>query len=542
MPDSQSFIVGRQSEVDHFAALVQGQTAYPLLNIYGPGGIGKTVVGQKMQLFADTSQIPLAFIDGNRQDLTPHRILYEIADGLTVNEKFDDAFANFTRQYRDYDLIQEVMQLGGGLQTMFSVVGMPKDPEALSHILSSLKTPVSQEVEQIVSNRFALERYLRNVERALTGALVDGLATAASTMKQNLAILFDTYEQMEGFDDWICRHLYPLLPDGVKMVILGRNALPRINFDWNELEHNLHAMELPELPEADAKAYLQHYELRDPVALDEIYRFTGGYPLLLVLVVHLAHEAGGWQHVGRLEYEADRDRVATKLLERILREERVQEVQAFLEKGVVARWFTPEIVSEVLAVSSAEGRTIYNKLHRHSFVERHPLGLKFHDKIRDLLLTRLKFTDKAEHDRIAIRLQRYYAAKAGIEVEIEEEAAGSSIEISSPTKDKKNSFGRLLSYYRRQTNEPERGGYLTQKKLADLLGSEEGLIYSHTMISNWERGHTQISLTNRATLIGLIRILYKYKGIKTIEEANKLLFTGGHRPLDSGEEQKIFGE
>ena len=67
--------------------------------------------------------------------------------------------------------------------------------------------------------------------------------------------------------------------------------------------------------------------------------------------------------------------MATRLLERILEEERVEPVRAFLEKGVVARWFTPEVISEVLAVGSSEGRIIYDKLHRHSFVEPHPLWL-----------------------------------------------------------------------------------------------------------------------------------------------------------------------
>jgi hypothetical protein len=148
-------------------------------------------------------------------------------------------------------------------------------------------------------------------------------------------------------------------------------------------------------------------------ALDELYRFTGGYPLLLVLVVHLSREAGGWDKIGTLESAADRDHVATELLKRILREERTKEVQVFLEKGVVARWFTPEVVSVILEVSPEEGRAIYDRLKRHSFVERHPYGLKFHDKIRELLLARLKF-NKPEYDRVVKRLTDYYAKKAGI--------------------------------------------------------------------------------------------------------------------------------
>jgi len=133
-----------------------------------------------------------------------------------------------------------------------------------------------------------------------------------------------------------------------------------------------------------------------------------------VLVKILAQEVGGWKNIHILEGSRDRDFIATKLLEKILREERVQEVRAFLEKGAVAPWFDPEVVSKLLDVSEDEGRSIYDKLQRHSFVERHPYGARLHDKIRELLKGRLKFTNQAEHDRLEDKLMDHYAAKAGI--------------------------------------------------------------------------------------------------------------------------------
>jgi hypothetical protein len=419
MPEPQPYIVGRQSEVERFAALVTGRVPHWLLNIYGPGGIGKTVVGQKMTTYAQQQGWPLAFVDGIRPDLTPDRILYSVGEALSDDERLAGAFRDFDRAFEDYLVVQEVLRRGGGLQSMFDVVGAVKDPAGLTKILGSLGKAVTETLKQTITNRFALERYLRGVEKSLTQALCDGLGTALEQVDTPLTMLLDTYEEMEGLDDWVCRTFIPALPEGVKVVVLGRNALPKINFDWSEYGKDLRTMELPELNEADAKAYLVHHGLRDSAALDEVFRFTGGYPLLLVLVVHLSREAGEWEHVGGLESAADRDQVATQLLKRILREERAHEVRDFLEKGVVARWFTPEIVSVVLDVSPEEGRTIYDNLQRHSFVERHPYGLKFHDKIRELLLERLKF-NQPEYDRITQRLMAYYAEKAGIEQDTEE--------------------------------------------------------------------------------------------------------------------------
>jgi hypothetical protein len=413
MPAPQPYIVGRQTEVERFAALIQGRVPHWLLNIYGPGGIGKTVVGQKMTAYAQQQGWPLAFVDGIRPDLTPDRILHAISAELSTGDRLAPALRPFDRAFEEYLIVQEVLQRGGGLPAMFDVVGNVKDPAGLTQILSELGKRVPQAVRERLHNRFALERYLRSVETTLTQKLCDGLGAAQERTTAPVTLLIDTYEELEGLDDWLCRTFVPALPDGIKMVVLGRNALPKVNFDWGEYGRALHTLELPELPEPDAKAYLVHHGLRDPQTLDEVVRFTGGYPLLLVLVVHLAQEAGSWAHVGTLESAADRDRVATQLLERILREERAREVRDFLEQGVVARWFDPEIVSVVLDIPPEEGRAIYDKLQRHSFVERHPYGLKFHDKIRELLLARLKFNQPA-YERVRQRLMTYYAKKAGI--------------------------------------------------------------------------------------------------------------------------------
>lgn len=417
MPEPKPFIVGRESEVAEFAALIEGRTRHWLLNIFGPGGIGKSVVCSKFADYARTNKIPFAVVDGIRPDLTPDRILYATMEGILASdgEEFENAFRDFARQYEDYLAVQNVLQRGGGVQTLFDVVGNVKDPAGLGQIVGGLGKAVTENVQRTINNRFALERYLRGVDKSLTTSLTGALKSVVEERKKTIALLVDTYEEIEGLDDWMCRTLVPALPSGIKIAVLGRNALPKVSFDWNEFGDALRSMDLPELPEADAKAYLVHHGLRDAAALDQVYRFTGGYPLLLVLVVHLSREAGGWNKIGALESEAERDRVASKLLERILREERVEEVRAFLEKGVIARWFNPEIISVILETNLDQARVIYDKLQRHSFVENHPYGLKFHDKIRELLVERLKFTSQAEYQRLTKRLMDFYADKAGIQ-------------------------------------------------------------------------------------------------------------------------------
>jgi len=424
MPTLKAYIVGRQAEMAQFAEFAACRTSYRVLNYYGPAGIGKTVLCQMMESFCRQRELPFATIQGDSPDITPDRLLYYIQEGLIQGlggEKLADTFGDFRRRYEDYLIVQEILQRGGGLPDMFDVVGNVKDPVGLTKTLAELGKAVSEGVRRTVHNRFALERYLRGVDKALTNSLTDALAEMSASGQHPIILLFDTYEELEGLDDWICRGLVRALPDGVKLVIFGRNQLHRINFDWSTYGDLIHAMELPELSEADAKAYLVHYGLRDTAVLDEVYRFTGGYPLLLVLVVHLARESGRWEAIGTLERIADRDFVATQLLNRILREERVHEVRDFLERGCIARWFDPEVVSVIMEVDIAQGRAIYEKLRHYSFIQTHPYGLKFHDRIRELLLEQLMRDERAEYQQVAGRLMAYYAEKAGIALPPSEE-------------------------------------------------------------------------------------------------------------------------
>ena len=73
MPQPQPFIVGRQAEIERFDELLIGHTDYWLLNIYGPGGIGKTVVCHKLTNYAQSQDVAVATVDGIRPD-------HEIAD------------------------------------------------------------------------------------------------------------------------------------------------------------------------------------------------------------------------------------------------------------------------------------------------------------------------------------------------------------------------------------------------------------------------------------------------------------------------------
>ncbi|MBK6431135.1 hypothetical protein [Candidatus Amarolinea dominans] len=215
MMPTPEFVVGRQAEVALFDDLLAGRTPYRWLEIYGPGGIGKTVVGGKLLGHAQARGIPMAAVDGIQPDLTPDRILGLFMTGLTASpagEKLADGLRAFDRQFHDYLIINQVLQQGGGIAALFDVVGNVKDPAGLGSILGGLGGAVTEAVKRTASNRFAMERYLRGAERALTSSFMNGLAAGLTELRRPVALLIDTYEEMEGLDDWVCRTLAPGLP------------------------------------------------------------------------------------------------------------------------------------------------------------------------------------------------------------------------------------------------------------------------------------------------------------------------------------------
>jgi hypothetical protein len=126
----------------------------------------------------------------------------------------------------------------------------------------------------------------------------------------------------------------------------------------------------------------------------------------------LADETGGWEAVGELEHSADRDLITSRLLERILREERVHAVRQVLEKCAVAAWINPEVIVALLGVGTDEARSLFEQVRRHSFMERHPEGVRLHEKIRELLIERLRFTSSSEFDRLNERLLAYHSERS----------------------------------------------------------------------------------------------------------------------------------
>lgn len=384
------YIVGRRDEIDVLSNVVKGTLPH-VVNIYGPGGIGKTVVCHKFEEWCRQDGTPCATVTGSDPTAsTVGQLLSHFKEGLEENVPGyvpEGAFDEFAMQFRDYMAVEEVIARG----SIFNLAGNPRRQSRLKKLLDEIGG-VREHIEPLFDHRMRLERYTGMVDPQLTNSFVQSVTSIVEEGSTKVVLLVDTYELMEGLDDWMCDTFVSALPKNAKVIILGRNKLSRQNHDWSQYgQAALSYHELRELREVEAKDYLRHHGLQDEHSLDSVYGFTRGYPLCLALAVDLSRDLGSREEVRGFKGSAQRDRVAQQLLERILRQQEVEEVREFLEKGVVTEWFDPGLVSCVLEVTPDTGREVYDKIGKFSFVELHPQGLQFHDTVRKILVERLKF-------------------------------------------------------------------------------------------------------------------------------------------------------
>ena len=367
---------------------------------------------------ARAASVAYACIDAEEtRDWLYEAILYGIAEGITASDASGEyalALAGFKAEYEEYLKIRDIIKSQGGLEAMFDALAGAKDSVAAA--VGSLGKGLSQRSRGLFRNKFVLNEHLDRTGASLTDTLCAGLRDGYRRTGMPVVILIDTYERLEGtlVDRNIRRSLARSLPDEAKFVVFGRNRLSRVSEEWSKFGTTLLEHPLAELSEKQAKSYLRRSGLREAGALQRVYGFTGGFPLILFDTVAVVKEQGGWGRVGTFDNDADHERVASLLLGRILREDAAVEVRAFLEKGVVLKWFNPELIGLVLDLPQAEANQVYEKLNKHSFIEYHSRGLCFQERIRTLLAERLRFVAPDTYNELENRVSDFLRKKAGL--------------------------------------------------------------------------------------------------------------------------------
>lgn len=417
MPEPQKYIVGREVEIEILRRFAQSNSGEFILNIYGPGGIGKTEVCSKLTTYCQSQDWTFMFVQIDTPNLTFDRVLYNLQNGLVGNKsmagRFDKFFKEFEKRFSEYLIVKEILEREGGISALFDSIGSVI-PEVFTKAVASVGKSVTEEIRLRFRNRYALQEYINGAEQWLTESLVEGLSHVRANWEKPIVILIDTYEKAAYLDEWMCNKLVRMLPNEIHLIICGRDRLQDMGFHWIEYTQQIWSYELPELKKEAVIEFYQHFGLTDPDLLEATCDFTGGYPLCMTLAVDLARESG-WHQLAGFKRQIDRYDVARQLLDRLLEQEGIAEVREFLEKGIVTLWFDVEAIAYLLQIPTEKAEHIFHKISRFSFTTKTEFGLKFHDRVREILLERLIFMDRKLYEELLERWRDYYRAKVARE-------------------------------------------------------------------------------------------------------------------------------
>ncbi len=371
-------------------------------------GMGKTALLRRFAaVAADVASV--ATVDAGAGQPVEHVLAsWRVELGERASKRGRDrSFSEFDELVEEHVAVDHVLSRAGGAGSIFDAVGEVRDPTGLAPLLAGLAAAVSDRVRARLRSRVALDVYLRGVEGRITAAFVEAVGDWTSRSGKPVVLMLDTYEQAAMLDEWVCGSLVDALPGSARLVLSGRNQLRRMNSDWTDHAARIRPLPLAELDAPDAVALLQRFGLTDAAQAQAIAEATGGWPLLLILVRQLAIDAGGWQHVGRLDLARDRDELAGQLLDQIMREDRAQPLRDLLERAAVAPWLDPPMIAALLEVPASAAQDLYDRLAVHAFAERDPHGLRLHERLAEMLRERLRYRNPEELAAITARLDAH---------------------------------------------------------------------------------------------------------------------------------------
>lgn len=220
--------------------------------------------------------------------------------------------------------------------------------------------------------------------RAIHRSPAGFLHAAQDAYRPGRVLLVDTFELVQGLESWFWDTFLPGLPADTTVVVAGRqppDPTRRLDPEWAD---SLHVLPMHDLDQSDTEALLRLCGVPDALG-GELYSYTGGHPLALLLAAEVAardpEAVGGWQ---------PHEPAIKTLLDRLVGELPSGEHRRALE--ICAHVFVTR--EDLLrSVFGDQAGTLFAWLRAQPFIEAGPHGLFPHDLVRDLLITDLRWRD-----------------------------------------------------------------------------------------------------------------------------------------------------
>ena len=239
------------------------------------------------------------------------------------------------------------------------------------------------------------ERGLLAALEAKTGgdlATAEAAGTRLTELGERVVLVLDTYELFRLLDPWLQQAFLPALPDGIRVVLSGREA-PMTGWP-STLGALFRGLPLENLSRDDAEELLRRAGV-DPRDADRIYHLARGHPLSLRLAASALVERP----------EVSLETVTVKAIVEGLTDIFLGGLDArtrlALDAASVVRRATRSLLAAMLPETALQDA--FDRLRTLPFVELGEDGLVLHDTIRESIAALLRASDP-------VRSKRYRAA------------------------------------------------------------------------------------------------------------------------------------
>lgn len=373
----------------------------PAVSISGPGGIGKSALVARFMLehirLPTQGRIPFAYLDFDRPGLSisePGTLLAEMLRQIDL-QFYEEGYFR-----RLYDFFKSVMGSGG----------MPEQSDASSY---------NSQVRSVIAD--------------LVGAIDEFLGP------RPYVIVLDTFEEVQYRGEHRASPFWELLDylqrtrPFLRVIISGRARADTLILADRSPEH----IELGDLDNDAAIAYLQNRGVSDPAVASALVRQVGGVPLSLKLAASLLNrESGGRESLQGIASKskfwgsASDEEIQGELFTRILGHIHEPAVQRLAHPGFAVRRVSPSVILNVLnepcglAISTeTEAGTLFDELRQETSLvvaDTADGSLVHRTDLRRVMLKLLVRKAPAQVEAIHRNASKWYSNQTGWRAKAEE--------------------------------------------------------------------------------------------------------------------------
>jgi DNA-directed RNA polymerase specialized sigma24 family protein len=329
----ERLFVGRALDLDAFRNFLEAPPgAEPqLLNVHGPGGVGKSALLGAFRRIAERAGRPVVGVDGRSVPAEPEAFL--------------------------------AAALGG-------IVGIAPESNPDRRKPATAKAAAGKPPGKAGSSAH---------RRRATDS---PLAALAALNERKPLLLVDAFEELEELTRWLQEEFLPNLDTEVRVVVAGRFPMGPAWSDWQKI---IRSIALRGLSGDDVKEYLALRGIEDAAIVQQVQSATGGLPLAVTLAADMVQQLG----VKRFEAAPEWRLAVRSLVERLLAEVPDPDLREVLEAGSVVRQFDEATLAATLGREDIS--VAFDRLCRLSVVRPSEHGLMLHDDLRRMLAEDLRW-------------------------------------------------------------------------------------------------------------------------------------------------------